>query len=176
MFSGFFSAFAAFLFVAQDANERPTIDAPVLIRNATVFTAPGQKIEAAGVLIEDGRIAAVGKDMTTPAGAREIDASGGCVYAGFIDGFTRGGLGEAKVNAAEERRVEDEFESSSEGPRVRFESANRNGIFARRRAEELLDVQERTYINFRNAGIVAAMIAPPQGVLGGSAAVLALGD
>jgi imidazolonepropionase-like amidohydrolase len=176
MFSGLPTVLAAFLLFVQDANERPVLDTPVVIRNATIVPSPGQKIESAMVLIEDGRISAVGKDVAVPAGAREIDAAGGSVYAGFLDGFTRLGLGEAKVSAAEERRVEDEFESSSEGPRLRFESANRNGIFARRRAEDLLDVQEKTYANGRNAGFVAAMIAPPQGVLGGSAAVLALGD
>lgn len=166
----------ALLIANQDTNARPQLTAPVYIKGGTVVVSPGRQMSDTCVLIEDGRIVSVDQDIKPSPGTREIDAAGGFVYAGFIDAFTRAGLSETKLSAADERRVEDEFESASEGPRLRFESANRNGVFARRHAEDLIDVQDATYSKFRNAGFTIANVAPPQGILGGHCAVLTLGD
>jgi imidazolonepropionase-like amidohydrolase len=58
---------------------------PTLIRNATVLTGSGERLEAADVLLRDGKVAAVGKSLAAPAGARIIDASGRWVTPGIID-------------------------------------------------------------------------------------------
>ncbi len=175
MLLNLFPILSLFLF-AQDTNARPQLSAPILIKGGTVVVEPGRNLQDAGVLIEDGRIAAVGSGLAPAPGTREIDAAGAFIYPALIDAFTRVGLSESKLSAADERRVEDEFESASEGPRLRFESANRNGIFARRHVEELIDLQDVTYAKFRNAGFAVANVAPPQGILGGHCAVLTLGD
>src|SRR4051812_8452595 len=47
--------------------------APVLIRGATILTGTGARIDGGDVLLIDGRIQAVGRDLTAPAGARIID-------------------------------------------------------------------------------------------------------
>ena len=58
----------------------------VLIKNATVWTNEAEGIlEAADVLLEGGKIRAVGKGLTPPAGGRVIDATGKHVTAGIID-------------------------------------------------------------------------------------------
>lgn len=64
-----------------EAREAP----PVLIRNATILTAAGPRIENGSVLMRNGRIAAVGRDIDVPPGARVIDASGKWVTPGIID-------------------------------------------------------------------------------------------
>jgi imidazolonepropionase-like amidohydrolase len=56
-----------------------------LIRGATVLTGVGTRIENGQVLIVDGRIAAVGAEVTAPADARVIDAAGRWVTPGLID-------------------------------------------------------------------------------------------
>jgi imidazolonepropionase-like amidohydrolase len=58
---------------------------PTLIRGATVLTGTGTRLEQADVLIEDGRIKAVGANLPAPAGALLIDASGRWVTPGIID-------------------------------------------------------------------------------------------
>ncbi|HEY7611887.1 MAG TPA: amidohydrolase [Gemmatimonadales bacterium] len=58
---------------------------PVLIRNATVLTAAGAELAHASVLFADGRIVAVGRDTTAPAGATVVDGSGKFVTPGLID-------------------------------------------------------------------------------------------
>jgi imidazolonepropionase-like amidohydrolase len=58
---------------------------PLLLRGATVMTAAGPTLEHADVLVQDGRIAAVGAGLAAPAGAEVVDASGRFVTPGLID-------------------------------------------------------------------------------------------
>lgn len=55
-----------------------------LLRNATVLTGTGEQLEAADVLMQDGKIAAVGNNLSDE-GALVIDASGYWVTPGIID-------------------------------------------------------------------------------------------
>ena len=52
-----------------------------------IHIAPGRVIEKGTVLIEDGKILAVGEDVELPAHATEINLSGSTVYPGFFDGY-----------------------------------------------------------------------------------------
>jgi len=60
----------------------------IFIADAQVFTGTGAVLARAHVLIEEKRIAAVGPNLTRPAGARVIDAGGQFLLAGFIDVHT----------------------------------------------------------------------------------------
>lgn len=64
----------------------------IAITGGTVYPVSGPKIEQATVLIRDGRIAAVGTNVTVPADATRIDATGKWVTPGFIDGAGQMGL------------------------------------------------------------------------------------
>ena len=58
----------------------------VLITNATVWTNTDDGVLAnADVLVRDGKIAAVGTDLSAPANARTIDAAGRHITPGIID-------------------------------------------------------------------------------------------
>ena len=56
-----------------------------VIRNATILTAAGPVIERGAILLENGKIAAVGQGVTEPPGAVVIDAAGKWVTPGLID-------------------------------------------------------------------------------------------
>ena len=56
-----------------------------LIRNATILTGTGERIERGSLLIEDGKISAVGANVSVPTGATVIDAAGKWVTPGVID-------------------------------------------------------------------------------------------
>jgi len=58
---------------------------PTLIRGATVLTGTGTRLENADVLMVDGRISAVGANLTAPPGARVVDGKGRWVTPGLID-------------------------------------------------------------------------------------------
>jgi imidazolonepropionase-like amidohydrolase len=72
-----------------------------LIRGATVLTGTGTRLDAADVLIANGRIEAVGQNLAAPAGARVIDANGRWVTPGLIDVHSHLGVyASPGVNAA----------------------------------------------------------------------------
>lgn len=56
-----------------------------LIRNATVLTANVGTLENTDILIQNGKIARVGKNLKAPSNARVIDGSGKFVMPGIID-------------------------------------------------------------------------------------------
>jgi imidazolonepropionase-like amidohydrolase len=58
---------------------------PVLLQNATVLTGTGERMEAADVLMQDGKIQAIGKGLTAPANAQIINATGKWITPGIID-------------------------------------------------------------------------------------------
>jgi imidazolonepropionase-like amidohydrolase len=66
----------------------------VAIVGGTVHTISGAPIEGATVLIRDGRIEAVGRDVAIPAGALRVDARGKVVTPGFFESSTQIGLTE----------------------------------------------------------------------------------
>jgi imidazolonepropionase-like amidohydrolase len=57
----------------------------ILIQNATILTVTHGNIEHGSILIQGGKIAAVGTDVKAPAGALVIDANGQYVMPGIID-------------------------------------------------------------------------------------------
>jgi len=68
-------------------NDRGPIQSPrvMLIKNATVMTVTNGTIKNASVLVRDGKIAAVGTNVSAPADAMVIDATGKFVTPGIID-------------------------------------------------------------------------------------------
>ena len=73
------------LTVAALFGALPAVAETTLIRNATVLTVSDGTLEGGSVLIEDGKIAAVGQGVAAPAGAEVIDAAGKFVTPGVID-------------------------------------------------------------------------------------------
>ncbi|MBX3711730.1 MAG: amidohydrolase [Lysobacter sp.] len=73
---------------AQDpyaSTYRPIAAPAVLIRDATVLTGTGARLDEADVLMRDGRIVAVGRDLDAPADAVQVDGRGKWVTPGLID-------------------------------------------------------------------------------------------
>ncbi|MCU1289745.1 MAG: Imidazolonepropionase-like amidohydrolase [Acidobacteria bacterium] len=77
------------------------------ITNARIVTVSGATIENGTVVIQNGKIAAVGASVTIPANAERIDGKGLSVFPGMIDASTNLGLAEisggvpASVDVAE---------------------------------------------------------------------------
>src|SRR5207248_5079466 len=80
---------AALLLTATAANaQQPGATAkagPTLIKNATVLTVTKGKLENTDLLLQNGKIAQIGKNLAAPAGAQVIDATGKYVMPGIID-------------------------------------------------------------------------------------------
>jgi imidazolonepropionase-like amidohydrolase len=83
----------------------------VLIQNATIMTVTKGTIQNGSILIRDGKIAAVGKNISAPAGAQVIDATGKYVTPGLIDCHSHiavdGNVNEGTVAVSAMVRIED---------------------------------------------------------------------
>ena len=97
--AGFWMA-GAFADIAIVGGLVYTMESPEPLRDATV-------------LIQDGRIEAVGTDIEAPFEYRQIDASGKVVTPGFIESYSQLGLVEIW---AEETTVDSQVEEHSVGP------------------------------------------------------------
>jgi imidazolonepropionase-like amidohydrolase len=64
---------------------RPVASGPVLIEHATVLTGTGERLDDADVLLENGKVAAVGRGLNAPGDAVRVDARGKWVTPGIID-------------------------------------------------------------------------------------------
>ncbi len=89
-------AASAFLFAGCDSDDgdtaaaafesryAPLPSAAMLIKGATVLTGTGERLDEADVLVENGRISAVGKGLDAD-GAEVVDGTGRWVTPGIID-------------------------------------------------------------------------------------------
>lgn len=136
----------------------PASGQTVAITGATVHPISGPPIEGATVLVRDGRIAAVGRELEVPAGAERIDASGQVVTPGFIDvGST---LGLVEVGAVGDTR---DYAMSEPDPiRAAFDVVD--GINPN---SSLIPIN-------RLRGVTTALTSPAGGLIAGQAALIDL--
>ena len=96
----------------------PDRPAAVLVRNATVWTAgPKGTLQGTDLLVRDGKVAAIGRGLSTPAGAVVIDATGKHVAPGIIDAHSHaailGNVNECTNTVTAEVRIADVVNSES---------------------------------------------------------------
>ncbi len=136
----------------------------VAIMDGTVHTVSGGVIENGDVIIRDGRITQVGADLSAPAGASVIDASGKVVTPGLFAPVSSIGL--VEIGA-----VDDANDASpARDPVGAFPlGASLNAIDAYNPSSVLIPVN-------RAAGVTRALMAPSVGptIFAGRAAVIDL--
>jgi imidazolonepropionase-like amidohydrolase len=81
----FFSAIALCSYAQQTTNN-------LLIKGGTVITITKGTLESTDVLVTNGKIAQVGKNLAAPAGHQTIDATGMFVMPGIIDAHSHAGV------------------------------------------------------------------------------------
>jgi imidazolonepropionase-like amidohydrolase len=74
------------VFVQPQDKPQPKV---TVLRGARIYTITGAPIDNGILVIENGRIAAVGKEVPVPADAKIIDATGKVVLPGLIDAASR---------------------------------------------------------------------------------------
>jgi imidazolonepropionase-like amidohydrolase len=126
------------------------------LTGGTVHTVSGPTLENATVVIQNGKIAAVGANVTPPADAKVISCAGKHVYPGLVSPNTV--LGLTEVNSV--RGTNDYQETGEVNPNIRAEA----GINPE---SELLPVA-------RVNGITSAVVIPRGGAIAGTAALIHL--
>ncbi len=82
----------------------------LLIKNATVLTVTKGNLESSDVLVQNGVITQIGKNLTAPAGVSTLDATGKYLMPGIIDAHSHVGLdvlNEASAPITSEIRMKD---------------------------------------------------------------------
>ena len=126
---------------------------PIALTGATVHVGNGQVLNNATVLMTDGKITAVGTNVTIPAGAQRIDATGKHVYPGLILPSSNLGL----VDVSSVRATNDSRELGEMNPNIR-------SIVAYNTDSKIINT-------LRSNGILMANIVPEGGLLSGSSSV-----
>jgi len=144
------------LLAAPLAADRPEGARLIAITNARIVPVVGAELPRGTILIEGGRIAAVGADVAVPAGAQVVDATGLRAYPGMIDGYSSLGLVEISAVAA----TVDNRETGRINPQAR--------------ALEAIRYDSMHIPISRSNGITAAIVAPSGGFVSGVSCLLKL--
>ncbi|KQC33769.1 amidohydrolase [Nonlabens sp. YIK11] len=90
----FFSLLTVVAFTATAQEYFPNNDdisavssATRAITNATIITSPGKQMENASILIKDGKIVEIGKNIKIPEGTLVEDAAGTFIYPSFVEAY-----------------------------------------------------------------------------------------
>jgi imidazolonepropionase-like amidohydrolase len=127
------------------------------ITNTRIVTVSGATIENGTVVIQNGKIAAVGANVTVPGGAERIDGKGLTVFPGMIDAGTNMGLAEI-----------------GQGAPATIDVAETGAMNANAKAIKGIN-PHTSHINVtRVNGITTVLSAPAGGVISGQAAVINL--
>jgi imidazolonepropionase-like amidohydrolase len=127
------------------------------IVNARIVTVSGSVIENGTVVIQNGKISAVGAGVSVPSGAERIDGKGLSVYPGMIDAATTMGLAEIGQGA----------NATIDAAEIGTNNANAKAISGINPHSSHINV---TRVN----GITTVMSAPSGGMIAGQGAVINL--
>ncbi|HET7464952.1 MAG TPA: amidohydrolase family protein [Longimicrobium sp.] len=141
----------------------PAAAQTIAITGGTVYPVSGPPIRGGTVLIQGGRIAAVGANVAIPADARRIDATGKWVTPGLFESSTNMGL--VEVEAVRET---DDFEIRDVNPE------NGDQVAAAFNVADGINPRSMVIPVSRIAGVTTAVSRPTGGLIAGQAIAIDL--
>ena len=132
----------------------------IAITGGKVYTVSGATIENGTVLMRDGKIVAVGANVTIPEGAQRIEATGKWVTPGLVNAATV--LGVAEIGA-----ITGTYDASAQG---------KDNVAAAFQVADGLNPASVLLSPTREDGTTTAILQPDGGLFAGQAAVIELVD
>lgn len=136
---------------------------PIAIVGATIHVKPGQVIEKGTLVIDRGKVTAVGAGVKAPAGATVIDGTGKVVTAGLVDGISGVGLVGIEL---EPDAVDGRFGAT--------DAVHHDPVHASYQARDGFDPRDVTVPVARGGGLTTVVAAPSGGLVAGQSAAFAL--
>ncbi|MBT1704966.1 amidohydrolase family protein [Chryseosolibacter indicus] len=165
LFTMLFAGFAEAQF--QQSQPEPKELSPVsrtyAITNATIFQAPGRKIDRGTIVLKDGLITSVGKNVSIPPDAIVIKGDSLHIYAGFIDGLSHAGVTKPKDESNRERPKD----PGNPSPEIA-------GITPYQDVRTSLNPTDKSVEDLRAAGFTVTQVIPYGGMLPGTGAIISL--
>jgi len=127
---------------------------PIVLVNATIHPVSSPAIETAAIVFDKGKIVDLGKDISIPPYAVEIDLKGKHIYPGLIESFSQ--LGLTEIGAVDV--TNDYYERGDINPSVR--------------AEVAINPESEHIPVARSNGIALAVAAPRGGLIAGRSALV----
>lgn len=124
------------------------------IVGAQVYTGEGEPLEDAVILVENGKIKAIGKGLTVPAGAETVQAKGMVVTPGLVESLSELGLRDVDLEPTANDTADD----------------SKNRVRAAVRAADAYNPQSVVIPVTRAAGITSVGVVPGGGVISGQSA------
>ena len=131
----------------------------VAITGGKLYPVSGPPIEGGTVLIRDGKIVAVGKDIAIPSNAQRVDATGKWVTPGLVNSNTSLGFGDVGFSG---------------GPRE-LSAKGHDGIAAGFQVWLGFNTQSTMIAPAREGGVTSVVASPSGGLVAGQAAIVDLG-
>ena len=138
--------------------------------NATVFVDYQTKIENATLVIEKGKVVAVGTSVAVPAGAITFDLKGKYIYPSFIDVYSNYGMPKPKADG-ERPRLQPQMLSNRKGA-FGWNEALKTDF----RADAAFTVNAKQAKQARMYGVGAVLSHRMDGISRGSGAVVTLAE
>jgi imidazolonepropionase-like amidohydrolase len=159
----------SFLLLALAATGAFAQSKDIAVTGARIEIGDGKVIPVGAVLIHDGKIAAVGDNVTVPPGADVIDAKGKTLYPGFIDAYSTRGIKLPDAPAAGTPP------DSRTAANATMWHGNRKGIRSDIVAAKCLDIKDQLTANYEQ-GITTALLTPGTGTIRGIASIVTYTD
>ncbi|MEM9160328.1 MAG: amidohydrolase family protein [Verrucomicrobiota bacterium] len=105
--------------IGHDMLPRSAPDKPIALINADIYPVSSKPIQKGMIILDEGKIAQIGKKLDLPTDADIVDLAGKRVYPGLISSLSS--LGLVEINAV--RATRDQAEAGRLNPNVRAESA-----------------------------------------------------
>jgi hypothetical protein len=150
------------------AAEEPHRPASFAIQGAKVVPVSGPAIESGTIVLEDGLITAIGRDVKIPPAAWVIEGQGLTVYPGLIDALSSVGLPEGAGRRRGSGSQGDGELPISAGPQ------DRPATMTWRLAADVFHPSAEQIRSWRETGFTSAAVAPMDGIFPGQAAVMNL--
>src|SRR5688572_28186859 len=129
---------------------------PVVLRGATIHTVSRGVIPNGTIVLEGGKITAIGTNVTVPRGAKVVDVTGKHIYPGLIDAYSTVGITEiGAVDVSNDIQELGDF-----NPNVR--------------AEVAVNAESRHIGTTRSAGVLVAFSTPGGGLVSGLSSAMSL--
>ena len=116
---------------------------PVAFTNARIHTVSGAVVERGTLVVRSGKIEAVGADVTIPAGAKRVDATGKTIMPGLVSAWSRAGMSRptprSNTPTRRGRRSRGPRMPTSRGGRASNQAATRvvDGLYTRQNISDI---------------------------------------